>query len=88
MYVVAHIRDQPFLAAEMLFVLSKSWVFASAQRIAGEFDDSDKYHQADNDTENRSNDRGLVPVRRRLATVEVCMMLSLPVRRHRCERYL
>ena len=62
MCLVAHLWDQPFLAAEMLFVLSKSpCVFTLAHGIAGEPDDGDDYNQAKHDTEDGSDDSGLVP---------------------------
>ena len=62
MCLVAHLWDQPFLAAEMLFVLSKSpCVFTLAHDIAGELDDGDDYNQAKHDTEDGSDDSGLVP---------------------------
>jgi hypothetical protein len=60
--LVAHLWDQSFLAAEMIFVLSKSpCVITLAHSIAREFDDGDDDNQAKHDTEDGSNDSGLVP---------------------------
>lgn len=62
MCLVAHLWDQPFLAAEMLFVLSKSsYVFTLAHSIAGELDYGDDDNQAKHDTEDGGDDSGLVP---------------------------
>jgi hypothetical protein len=66
----------------MLVILSEScWVFAFAQRIAGEPDDKDEYNQANNDADDGNDDCGLAPVRCRPAGVEACLMLSLPIGR-------
>jgi hypothetical protein len=58
----AHLRDQPFFATEMVVILSKSSrMFTLAYRVASELDDGDDYDQANNDTEDGSNDSGFVP---------------------------
>jgi hypothetical protein len=60
--LVAHLWDQAFLAAEMLFVLSKSsCVFSLVHSTAGELDDGDDHNQAKRDAKNGSNDSDLVP---------------------------
>lgn len=58
----AHLRNQPFFAAEMLVILPNSRrVFTPAYRVASELDDGDDHNQANNGTEDRSNDSDLVP---------------------------
>jgi hypothetical protein len=56
-----HIRNQPFFAAEMLVILVNfPRMFTLAYRVASELDDGDDHNQANNGTDNRSNDSGLV----------------------------
>jgi hypothetical protein len=58
----AHIRNQPFFAAEMLVILVNfPRMFTIAYHVASELDDGNDHNQANNDTDNRSNDSGLVP---------------------------
>lgn len=74
MCLFAHIRNQPFFAAEMLVILVNfPRMFTLAYRVAGELDDGDDHNQANNDTDNRGNDSGLVPV---FAGIEVSKLLT------------
>src|SRR6266478_2585340 len=62
MCLVAHLWDQPFLATEILVVLSKSHcVFTLAHSVAGELDYGDDHNQAEHDAEDGSDDSSLVP---------------------------
>lgn len=74
MCLVALLWDQPFLAAEMLVVLSKSSCeFTPPHSIAGELNDGDDHNQAKHDTEDGSNNSGLVP---RLADEVIILLPS------------
>jgi hypothetical protein len=77
--LVTRLWDQPFLAAEMLVVLSHC-VFTLAHSVAGEPDDCNDHNQAKHDTEDGSNDSGFVPG---LASNGVSILLSPLVVRHR-----
>lgn len=75
MSLVVLLWDQPFLAAEMLAVLSRSpREFTLPHSIAGELDDGDDHNQAKHDAEDGSNDSGLVP---RLADEVIILLPSL-----------
>ena len=74
MCLFAHLRNQPFFAAVMLVILSNSRrMFTLAYRVVSEFDDGNDHNQAKNDTEDRSNDSGLVPG---FASIEVSKLLT------------
>lgn len=74
MCLFSHLRDQSFFATEMLVILSKSGcVLTLAHRVSRELDNGDDHDQANNDTEDGSDDSRFVPG---FARIEVSKLLA------------